>query len=290
MPSRRAAGGLAAVLLLLLAVPAATPAAERGFHVSLGDSYATGYQATGPGEGKATRRGYANQLREKARRRGYELRLVSFGCGGETTKSILRRTAPCTGPAVGGRRYGGRTQAAAAARFLRRHRGHVRLVTVSIGGNDVTACAGDAEPIPCVADAVEAIERNVGRLARRLRAAAGPRVRLVGLTYPDVVLAEWVRGRQDLARLSVVAFRELINPALKDAYASAGGRLVDVTAATGAYGPFEDTVDLPPYGVLPVPVAEVCRLTYACEEGDIHARTEGYELIAELIARALPRR
>jgi lysophospholipase L1-like esterase len=289
MSPRRAAGGLLAALVLL-AVPAGAGAAERGYHVSLGDSYATGYQATGPGEGRATRRGYANQLRQKARRRGYRLRLVSFGCGGETTASILRRTAPCAGPAVGGRRYGGRTQVAAATRFLRRHRGEVTLVTVSIGGNDVTACARQAEPIPCVVDAVEGIERNLGRLARRLRAAAGRGVRIVGLTYPDVVLGEWIRGNQDLARLSVVAFRVLINPALREQYRSVGGSFVDVTRATGAYGSLEDTVELPPYGVIPVPVAEVCRLTYSCDLGDIHARTEGYELIAELIARTLPRR
>jgi hypothetical protein len=38
-----------------------------------------------------------------------------------------------------------------------------------------------------------------------------------------------------------------------------------------------------------VPVAEVCRLTYYCEFRDIHARTEGYRIIAELIAATLPK-
>jgi len=33
-------------------------------------------------------------------------------------------------------------------------------VTISIGGNDVTACAREADPIPCVAAAVQGIERN----------------------------------------------------------------------------------------------------------------------------------
>ena len=45
----------------------------------------------------------------------------------------------------------------------------------------------------------------------------------------------------------------------------------------------------PPYGRIPVPVAEVCRLTWYCQKGDIHARTNGYRVIADLISRRLPR-
>ena len=56
--------------------------------------------------------------------------------------------------------------------------------------------------------------------------AAGPRVPLIGLTYPDVVLGAYVYPKQpaptaaiSLANLSVVAFKSLINPALTKAYA-----------------------------------------------------------------------
>ena len=64
---------------------------------------------------------------------------------------------------------------------------------------------------------------------------------------------------------------------------------VDVTRATGAYGTLEDLTVWPPYGRIPVPVAEVCRLTWYCQKGDIHARTNGYRVIADLISRRLPR-
>ena len=99
----------------------------------------------------------------------------------------------------------------AAERFLRKHKGKVGLITVSIGGNDVTACARQADPIPCVVSAVGAIKENVTKIAERLRKAAGKKVRIVGTTYPDVILGEWVRpsANQDLARLSVVAFQAL---------------------------------------------------------------------------------
>jgi lysophospholipase L1-like esterase len=292
MPNRLALAALA--LLLALALPSAAHAAKkRSYYVSLGDSYAVGYQATGQGTGKTTRKGYADQLLPKARARGYRLKLVNFGCGGETTTSILQRKTRCGGRAPGGPDYAGRTQIAAAERFLRRNRGKVSLITVSIGGNDVTACARAADPVACVGTAVTGIKENGGELVKRLRKAAGRKARIVGITYPDVILGGWVSGQQadrDLAGLSVIAFQSLINPALKEVYESVGGRFVDVTKATGAYGPLDQMTTYGPYGEVPVPVAEVCRISYYCEYRDIHLKTVGYGIVADLIAKTLPRR
>jgi lysophospholipase L1-like esterase len=274
---------------IAFASPAAAKTAKPQYYVSLGDSYAVGYQ---PGKG-STREGFADQTVTKAKRRGYNLKLVNFGCGGATTKSIISNKG-CAKPAraLGGPAYSD-TQANAAAKFLRAHRGEVVLVTVSIGGNDVTACArGGSDPVTCVAGAVDGIKTNVGKLGKKLRAAAGPKVRIVGTTYPDVILGQWVRPpvNQDLAELSVVAFKSLINPTLADSYKAVDGRLIDVTRATGAYGSLEKLTTLEPYGQIPVPVAEVCKLTWYCEKGDIHARKSGYGVIADLIVATLPRR
>jgi lysophospholipase L1-like esterase len=284
--------GLSLVLPIaaLLAIPSAVQAAgptKTQYYVSLGDSYAVGHQ---PGRG-STREGFADQTVTKARKRGYRLKLVNFGCGGATTTSILQRKG-CSkdGLAVGAAPYDNVTQANAAAAFLRAHRGQIELVTVSIGGNDVTACAGQADPISCVAAATASIKTNVSALAQRLRAAAGPRARIVGTTYPDVILGDWVLGNPQLAQLSVVAFQGLINPALKDAYAAGRGGFVDVTAATGAYTPLDQTTTSAQYGTIPVAVANVCDLTYFCEFQDIHSRTPGYGIIAQLIADTLPRK
>ena len=277
--------------LVLPATAGATP--KREFYVSLGDSYATGFQPSLVNQATGTRNGFPYQVPGLAKRRGYRFELVNFGCGGETTTSLLERTARCAGPGPGGRDYSGRTQLAAAERFLRAHRGEVGLVTVSIGGNDVIACVRAAEPIPCVATAVEQLEKNVTEIAARLRAAAGQKVRIVGTTYPSVILGLWVGPgtNQDLARLSILALEQLINPALERAYESAGGTFVDVTAASGAYIPLEQTTDrLRAYGTIPLAVAKVCEYTYYCEWRDIHARTSGYRLIAKLIVATLPRR
>jgi lysophospholipase L1-like esterase len=281
-------------LVVALAAPATAQAAKpkQQYYVSLGDSYASGFQPTAPGQGANTRNGFAYQVPKLAQARGYRYRLVNFGCGGATTVSLLEAEG-CAPRALGpgGKRYPDRTQIAAAERFLRRHRGKVGLITVSIGGNDVTKCAADADPIPCVVAAVTAINQNVIKIAERLRAAAGRKVRIVGTTYPDVILGQWVgeNADQQLARLSVTAFKDFINPALSKAYQAVGGKLVDVTAASGAYGSLDELVTLPSGTQVAKPVAEVCRLTY-CEFRDIHARTSGYRLIADLVVKTLPRR
>lgn len=282
----------AVVILALALLPAAAHAAPaKQYYVSLGDSYSTGYQPTSPTGG--TRNGFAYQLPGLAATRGYRLKLVNFGCAGATSRSILTERlaadARCKGP--GAPPYTG-TQVSAAEAFLRRNRGKVGLITVSIGGNDITRCAREADAVTCVGAALPRVEKNLATLLKRLRNAGGPKVRLVGITYPDVILGQWVgeNPNQDLAKLSVVAFQSLINPALKKTYEAFGGRFVDVTRATGAYTPLEQTVDYPPYGTIPVAVADVCRLSFYCSDRDIHATTAGYRIIADLIAKTLPRR
>ena len=275
-------------LLLLATAPAGLPTAgavtSKRYYVSLGDSYAAGYQPTRG----ITRNGYADQLVADEQRLGHRYQLVNFGCGGATTTSILT-AARCPAPALHGASYGGAPQASAAEAFLRAHPGQIGFVTVSIGGNDLTMCAGVADPIGCVTTALAGVRANLALLASGLRADAGPAVPLIGLTYPDVILGQWVHPpvSRSLAQLSVTAFRALINPTLRETYATAGARFVDVTAATGAYVPLTRTVRLPPYGTVPTAVASVCRLTYYCALGDIHPKTAGYGVIARLLVAAL---
>jgi lysophospholipase L1-like esterase len=295
MPPKTPLAGVIAALLLALALPAAAQAAAKPkpqYYVNLGDSYAVGWQRPGEYDFGPTRHGYADQVVTKARKKGYRLKLVNLGCGGATVESLLHAKGCAPGSrAIGAPRYK-TTQIAAAERFLRKHRGKVALVTVTISGNDVTACAKQSDPVSCVGTTVPVIKKDVTTIAKRLRKAAGKKVRIVGSTYPDVILGQWVRQpvNQDLAKLSVVAFQSLINPTLKAAYAKSKARFVDVTKATGAYGSLDQLTTLDPYGSIPVPVADVCTLTWYCEFGDIHSRTIGYGVIAKLIVGTLPRR
>lgn len=279
------------------AAPTSPPPATGNpseYYVAVGDSYAAGFQPTAPHQGSTTKNGYAYQLVDAAKSKGYDLKLVNFGCGGATTESLLTAVG-CKpdqlGP--GAAQYAPETQASAAEDFLRQNRGHIALITVSIGGNDVTACGAAADPVPCVTAAVASIKTNLTLLMQRLRNAAGPSARIVGTTYPNVILGDYLSPDPNLRKtavLSVTAFKSLINPTLKAAYEGVGGQFVDVTAATGAYGPLTEKTDLPPYGSIPVPVAKVCQLTYFCQFQDIHPRTEGYRIISDLVLATLPRR
>lgn len=271
--------------------PTPTAAESAKWYVSVGDSYAAGWQATGRGEGHTTRNGFAYQLTSEAPDKGYDLTLQNFGCGGATTTSILQSVGcPQVALGPGATPYPHQTQAAAAIAFIKAHPGRIGLITVSIGGNDVTKCGSAANAVTCVAGAINSVKTNVTKLVTELRDAAGPDVPIRGITYPDVILGEWLSGRsgQQLASLSVTAFKSLINPALSAAYASVGGKLVDVTAATGAYTPLSQTTTLAPYGTIPVAVAKVCRLTYYCQYKDIHPHTNGYKIIADLLLKSLP--
>jgi lysophospholipase L1-like esterase len=277
------------------ATPAPAPTGSLNqIYVSVGDSYAAGAQAVARGSDVTNRNGFAYQVVDAAKKKGYDLRLVNFGCGGATTTSILDKPGcPAQNLGPGAASYDPQTQVDAAEAFLRANQGRVALITVSIGGNDVTACAKAPDAVSCVTDAIKRIAVNLDTLVRRLRAATGSGTRIVGITYPDVILGEYLSPdpkKQALATQSITAFKSLLNPALKAGYASVGGSFVDVTAATGAYGPFAAVTDLPPYGKIPTPVAEVCRLTYYCEFQDIHPRTAGYAIISDLVVGTLPKR
>jgi lysophospholipase L1-like esterase len=267
-----------------MVVPQTAGAAKRApmYYVSLGDSYAAGYQPT-----KGATPGYAAYV---AQRTG--LTLVNFGCGGATTTSLLTAVGcPDTLPnTAGGIAYPTTTQMAAATAFIAAHKGHIGLITVTIGGNDVVPCAHASSPITCVTTAVNTIKTNVTSIASQLRSAAGPKVPIVGSTYPDVILGAYVFPTNpalpstiSLANLSVVAFKALINPALSQSYAKSLGAFVDVTRASGAYTSLKRTVHTEAYGTIPVPVASVCALTWFCQKGDIHPMNPGYTLIGKLI-------
>jgi lysophospholipase L1-like esterase len=272
----------------------ATPGPGKAFYVSIGDSYAAGYEPTGPKSGHTTRNGFAYLVADRGKVGGKGLTLVNFACAGATTASVLHQLG--CGPGrlgPGAVNYPTQTQAQAALAFIKQHRAEVGLITVIISGNDVTKCAKvkAAEVAPCISKALVGVKTNVASLLRDIRSAAGDRTPIIGLTYPDVILGAYVSPKvslKPLAPLSVAAFRSLLNPALKSQYDAIKATFIDVTAATGAYIPFTRTTKLAPYGTIPVAVAKVCELTYYCQYQNIHPKNSGYAAMAELIERALP--
>ena len=289
-PRKGRIAACAAVLGVLAVVPGAQ-ARPAQYYVSLGDSYAAGFQ---PGF-VTTTDGFVYQVPGLARRRGYDLQVVNYGCVAASTATMLSGSG-CAGSFLGpGAAPFTRSQVVEAAEFIRANRKKVALVTVSIGGNDFYwGCMNAADPAGCVRPTLATMKVNISAAARQLRQAAGNRPVLVGTTYPNMMLGAWVNPggaeAQRRARRWVPVFRKLINPALKESYAAGRGTLADVTAVTGGYGDMKAMEALASYGLVPKPVADACRATWYCDKGDPHATRAGNRTIARLVAAQLPRR
>lgn len=268
------------------------PTSPKTYYVSLGDSYAAGNQPIASAWAHRDSNGFAYQVVKLARAKGYRLDLLNFGCGGATTMSVLNQVGcPVDNPGPDTTSYPAQTQTSAATRFISRHRGHIGLISVSIGGNDLLACDTAAQLLSCAKSVLKPVKRNLTAFLGALRTSAGPGVPIIGITYPDIFLGSYLspaRSQKSLAVVSVTEFRDLFNPALRAAYSHAGGYFVDVTKATGAYTPFGRTTSYGRFGKIPVAVADVCVLTYYCQLQDVHPTTRGYNLIARLIVAQLP--
>jgi lysophospholipase L1-like esterase len=296
-PGRRVLVPLGVLGVVASALFGAGPAGASGngrveYDVSVGDSYAAGYQPVASATAHLDMHGFAYQVIEMAKARGDDFTLRNFACDGATTATILQQDGcSLSAPGPNTESYAGQTQAAAADRFIAHHPGQIGLITVSIGGNDILGCAAAAILISCVTDALTGIEDNLHQLLSGLRAAAGPAVPIVGLTYPDVFLGLYLSkdpAQKNLATVSVPAFEHLFNPALSAQYAAAGATFIDVTKATGGYIPLTETTRSGADGATPLAVTDVCALTYYCRLQDVHPTTRGYALIARLIVAALP--
>ncbi|CAL9531361.1 hypothetical protein SUDANB121_04062 [Nocardiopsis dassonvillei] len=299
---------------------ASTGAQER-YYLSLGDSLAVGVQPgeSGPSE---TSDGYTDILYRTLYDADSTLRHERSGCGGEDTTTFLEG-----GIAYCEERYGGRPQIEAAEEFLSEHEGRVDLVTVTIGGNNFTRCVRGMDEAPggggpvvdteCIEDGLERIETEAPVIASRLRAAAGPDTRIIGMTYYNPFLAAMLlepgedpsdepsEEPSDATPVDPEAgpglgevegeipfdatfagyateVLEAMNDSLRSAYAAEGIEVADVEAA------FDSTdFDVPEEGAMPVNLQAICDYTWMCNVDlgpDIHTNKAGATVIAEEFA------
>lgn len=256
---------------------------DRPFYLSLGDSLATGYQ---PGRGP-TRQGYVEELWRTVREQTPALSLRRLGCPGETSLSMINgEDSVCE--------YSAGSQLEAAVRFLGRHPDQVSFVTIDIGANDVVNACLDVDTgvvrRACVVDLLPDLHTRLTEILDALRAAAGPGVPILGMTYHVPFLGFWglVPGGRHLARIDARAF-ETLNEGLATTYRHAGVTVADV-ARTFQIDNFAETVVVHGRGRLPVNVALTCRWTWFCSErhfGDPHPNRVGYARIAHTFYREL---
>jgi lysophospholipase L1-like esterase len=292
--------GLAAALVLTIAAlaPAAAQAAKPKYYLALGDSLSVGVQPNSSGVSVETHKGYADQLLALKRRSIPGLRLYDLGCGGEDTASMLGTGPKTHCQYAGDRRVGYGTlrkgsQIGAAEKFLRAHRGQVAFVTIDIGANDVDGCAnGGSVDVKCLNAGVAAIKKNIPKISKRLRAAAGNGVTIVGMTLYDPFLYlhfDPNPSTRGLAQASV-SLAKNVNQAITDGHKRNGvTKVADVftafrTADTSLVSYTGALTNNQPQQV-PRNVERICKLTWMCVPRpvgpNIHANATGYGVIAK---------
>lgn len=259
------------------------------YYVSLGDSLSQGIQPDPTGVNGPTAQGYPDQLEAMLRTSVPELRLVKLGCSGETTETMI----------YGGRcSYPAGNQLAQATRFLRAHRGKVALVTIDIGANDPNSCIL-GQPMShvfgCISNRITQTERNIVLIMARLRAAAGKRVLIVGMTYYVPELGLWKRSQtgKELALLTE-GIAAGVNHLLAARYHRYGARVADVFDAfkSADFAGVTGRTHLgPASSAAPVNVLAVCSLTWMCAPRprgpNEHANDAGYHVIAKTFWHAI---
>jgi lysophospholipase L1-like esterase len=273
----------AAALTACSSAPAAKPPPPTSYYLALGDSLSRGVQPDAAGASVETGQGYPDLVYATLLASHPALRLVRLGCPGETTKTMMHG---------GICRYSAGSQLAAATAFLRAHRGHVFLVTIDIGANDLEDC-GNRPSLTQLASCIGQLPKataNVAAILATLRAAAGPGVRIVGMNYYLPALAEWRSGllgraTAELSEKFAVAYDDL----LKRAYGQAGITVANVFGAFETTN-FGDPVTVPGVGSVPRNVARICQWTWECAPPprgpNQHANAAGYRVIAGAILAA----
>src|SRR5947209_10337733 len=282
------AAALVATALALSATPARAPADDQPYILALGDSLAAGDQPDARGIDRPTSDGYVTVLARRLRRVYRGAKAVNLSCGGETTSTILNRTG-CE------HEFGSGSQVQQAERLLAARPGAV-LVIVDVGDNDVERCVhtdGRGIDRACVARGGATLEKNLPVIAQRIRAAAGPNVRVVGLTDYDQYLALWLDGAQGRAdaRASVPVI-DALNAQMTRIYTAAGISVANAGDLFSTHA-FSARRPLPGHGTVPLAVERICRWTWACSDPPIghddHANAAGYRIIAQAILNRISR-
>lgn len=290
---------LLAATLTIGVVTAATPALadddddiEGGTYLALGDSVAAGTQQPLP-----FTKGYVDRLfRELEDEYDFD-RVVNLACPGDDTREMISGIGGasedgslCYGPnAV--LPPGGTSQLDAAVAYIEDNPGEVRLITLTIGANDILACDPDAADLEvCLAQQLGEIATNLPFIVARLMVAA-PGVPIIATNYYNPNLAFWIIDPA-IAEASL-ALTPLFNGTLQAVYDAFGVPVADVASAFKTFQTQGKKV--------PKNVRAICKFTLMCErqggelvlsdydpvtpgpQTDIHPSNRGYRKIANTL-------
>ena len=252
--------------------PRLVSASPQRYYLALGDSLTYGIQpgkvdAGLPPSGFDT--GFVDVFARRLRTLAPKLRVVNYGCPGETTVTFV--AGGCEWLA-GGRALHDAFRGAqlyAALVFLLVHPSEVSPITLNLGGNDAQAvsdaCKGSLTCAHARAPrAITQLASRLGSILHRLRVAA-PKAEII-------VIGVWNN--------------DLTHPRESDPLY----RTLDLTigrVAAGARAYFADPFPLfDPQGSPARRKARICAFTFICSRGDGHPTDAGYRALAAAVYTA----
>jgi lysophospholipase L1-like esterase len=224
----------------------------QSYYLALGDSIAYGIQP-GKGGGPPTfGNGYVDLFAARLRKLSPKLKLVNYGCPGESTVTFarggcewLREGQKLHDPFRG-------AQLEAALSFLRAHKGQVSPITLTLWGNDLAPLSAKGKQAPM---AIASFASRLDSIVKQLRSAA-PAAEII-------VTGAW-NLEADRAKKTEPLYRSL-DAAIARTAAGSRARVAKVYA-----------VFTPPGNV-----RRVCALSYICSMGDPHPNDAGYRAMAD---------
>ena len=161
-------------------------------------------------------------------------------------------------------------------------------MTIDIGANDVDGCvSGGTIDVACVQAGLVTVATNLPQILGQLRAAAGPDVQVVVLNYYDPFLAAALTGPagQVVAQQSLV-LSDILNATIGSSARGIGAKVANIAAAFSSHSTAPTTLPGIP-GAVPLNVAAICRRTWMCTLGNIHANDLGYTALGVAVDRVL---
>jgi lysophospholipase L1-like esterase len=251
----------------------AVHATPRGYYLALGDSMAYGIQPAKvkPGARPADfHTGYVDVFAARLRKLTPGLRVVNYGCPGESTVTFARGGCPAFADHVKMHDPFRGSQLDAALSFLRVHPGDVSPITVTLYGNDwlpvlLDTCKGN---VACARkhapSATKAFASRLTVILRRIRAAA---------PEADVIVTgAWNPDPNSLRQLRSV-YRSLEASIARAA-----------TSEDARFAPMLPVFN--PHGTLKAQAARLCAYTFICSKSDPHPTDAGYRAMAAAVMQA----
>jgi lysophospholipase L1-like esterase len=236
----------------------------QSYYLALGDSMAYGFQPTKkPGAPPAVfDTGYVDVFAARLRKLSPKIRVVNYGCPGESTMTFSR--GGCPGFADGFKLHDpfSGPQLRAAESFLRAHPGQVSPITVTLWGGDLPLpLSRNAKQAP---KAIASFGSRFSSVLEQLRAAAP--------TAEIIVTGAWNLEADRLVRAEPL-YRSL-DVVIRRAAAASRARVANMFAALNGTGGVE------------AQKARLCRLTFYCSKQDPHPTDAGYRSMADAFTAA----